>query len=333
MKTGFALAALAGVVATFLLIVHEGAGGVFRAIGSLGWWLAPIAAFHLVPLLLSAAAWRRATAARYRRSLGTFLALRWIREGISSLLPVAQIGGDVIGVRLLSMRGVPLPTAAASIVVDLTIELSTLGLFLLLGLVLLIAGSRWTMLGDWALAGIAALIVVAASVAAAQRTGALRLAERVFERLAGKSAHIHLPSIRELDDAVAARYADRPAIVGAAAFHLLSWLVAAGEIWLILHISGVGVDVGQALVIESLSHAVRAAGFFVPAALGVQEAGFIVLGALFGIAPETALALSLVRRVRELALGAPALLAWQAIEARRFRRRHRQERDPVPQPW
>jgi hypothetical protein len=55
----------------------------------------------------------------------------------------------------------------------------------------------------------------------------------------------------------------------------------------------------------------------VPNAVGVQEGAYLVLGSLFGLAPETVLALSLLKRVRDLTLGLPALLAWQILEARR----------------
>lgn len=74
------------------------------------------------------------------------------------------------------------------------------------------------------------------------------------------------------------------------------------------------------LILESLGQAIRSAAFVVPAALGIQEGGYLVLGVSIGIAPETAVALSLVKRVRELGLGLPALLLWQRIEAKQFRR-------------
>ena len=61
-------------------------------------------------------------------------------------------------------------------------------------------------------------------------------------------------------------------------------------------------------------HAVRGAAFAVPGALGAQEGGLIVLCAIFGVPPEAALALSLVKRIPDLVLGVPGLLAWQAIE-------------------
>ena len=59
----------------------------------------------------------------------------------------------------------------------------------------------------------------------------------------------------------------------------------------------------------------------VPQALGVQEGGYIMLGALFGLSAEAALALSLVRRARDLVIGLPILLVWQVVEGRRSLRR------------
>ena len=74
----------------------------------------------------------------------------------------------------------------------------------------------------------------------------------------------------------------------------------------------------EAFIIESLAQAVRSAGFFIPASLGVQEGGYLLFGTLMGLSPEVALALSLVRRVRQLLVGVPALLAWQVYEGRRI---------------
>jgi hypothetical protein len=64
-------------------------------------------------------------------------------------------------------------------------------------------------------------------------------------------------------------------------------------------------------MLESLGQAVRAGAFAVPGALGVQEGGYVMLGRVVGLEPETALALSLTKRVRELVLGIPGLIAWQ----------------------
>jgi uncharacterized membrane protein YbhN (UPF0104 family) len=90
------------------------------------------------------------------------------------------------------------------------------------------------------------------------------------------------------------------------------------ESWMILRAMGVPASLGVALVVESLGGAARSAGFAVPGALGVQEAGFIVVCELFGIPPDTAIALSMVKRARELLVGVPGLLLWQWSEGKRL---------------
>ena len=76
-------------------------------------------------------------------------------------------------------------------------------------------------------------------------------------------------------------------------------------------------SVAEALVIDSLLYGMRSVAFLVPSAVGVQEGGLILLCGLFGVGADAALALSLIKRARDLAIGVPALLAWQMLEGRR----------------
>jgi uncharacterized membrane protein YbhN (UPF0104 family) len=78
-----------------------------------------------------------------------------------------------------------------------------------------------------------------------------------------------------------------------------------------LYALGVKVGLGPAFVIESLAMAARSAGFAVPGAVGIQEGGFVLVCGLFGIGADAAIALSVVKRLREVLVGAGALLAWQ----------------------
>ena len=72
--------------------------------------------------------------------------------------------------------------------------------------------------------------------------------------------------------------------------------------------------------------------WLVPGALGVQEGALAVLGALFGVPLPAALALSLIRRGRDLALALPVLALWQARHGARIwtRRRGDQAETDVP---
>ena len=102
-------------------------------------------------------------AAGPRLGLDTFMVLRWIREGVNNLLPVAQIGGEFVVSRLLQRRGMQLAAAIAGTVADLTMEMVTQIAFTLLGLALLLHSVG----GTAGIAGyVASGLVVAALVAA-----------------------------------------------------------------------------------------------------------------------------------------------------------------------
>jgi hypothetical protein len=103
--------------------------------------------------------------------------------------------------------------------------------------------------------------------------------------------------------------------------HLACWIASAVEAWLALKLAGEPLSFGAVLVLESMLYAVRTSAFIVPNAVGVQEGAYILLGATFGLTPEMALALSLLKRARDIAIGIPTLAAWQALESGRLWRR------------
>jgi hypothetical protein len=74
----------------------------------------------------------------------------------------------------------------------------------------------------------------------------------------------------------------------------------------------------QVLTLESLMSAVRSVVFMTPGALGFQEGAHVLVAPLFGLGAGSGLALSLLKRAKDIAIGVPALLAWQAAEGRRL---------------
>jgi len=154
--------------------------------------------------------------------------------------------------------------------------------------------------------GVFAAMVVA--LIAAQRFGLARLGLRVAARFGWA---------RQVDGVQAAImdvYRKPAALARSAASHLLAWSLGAVEVSLALHFLGHDTGLEKSFVIESLGQTVKAAGFAIPGALGIQEGGYVVLCGLFGIAPDVALALSLVKRLRELILGAPSIALWLRME-------------------
>jgi hypothetical protein len=121
--------------------------------------------------------------------------------------------------------------------------------------------------------------------------------------------------------AVARIHRQRRRLAAALALHLGAWIVGVGEGWIGLALMGHAVMWHDVLLLETCAFVLRSAGFMLPGAIGIQEGGYVLVAPLIGIAPEAALALSLLKRGRELLLGVPAGVAWQVIESGRLRAR------------
>ena len=322
MKLGVVLGAVLGVLAALLLVVWYGLGAVGDALALAGWsGLIAISLYHFVPVALCALAWR-ALFAQPKVSLLQFVWIRSLRDAGSDLLALVPGGGEMLGIRAMKLAGIEIDAATASTVVDITVEIFAQIGFIVIGLVILLDHPAGPLV-PWTLLGLAALVPLAAAMLFAQRIGLIGLIERFADKLAASYGWTALLHISGLEERVQAIYANRGAILRAGATHLLAWIVGIGEAGIALAMMGVRPGFGALLVLESLTFAIRTAAFFVPAAAGIQEGGYVLLGGALGIAPDIALALSLLKRGRELLLGGVALLLWNGIESRRLWRRAR----------
>jgi putative membrane protein len=311
------IGALLGLLLACGLIAYHGVGTVARAFVSTGWGLAAVVAFHALPLVLGGLGWWTVIDPP-RPGLPVLIRLRWIREAVNTLLPVAQIGGDIVGARLLTGHGVRANDAGASVVVNKTIEVLSLFAYTLAGLGLLLLLKGQGSLAGWIGIGLLIAAPVLIGFMIAQRLGLFKLVERLLLAIGDRARWLAIGDIAGLHERILATYRRRRAIAICFVWELLAWAAGAGEIWLALYFMGYPVGLAEAVVLESLGQAVRSAAFPIPAALGVQEGSYLVLGGFFGLTPEVALALSLVKRARHLGAGLPGLIAWQVAEGHRF---------------
>jgi putative membrane protein len=287
------------------------------------WWVIPFTtALLFFQLWLSAVAWRIAVGLP-RPAVMRWFKIRWIREAVNSLLPVAQLGGNIVGIRLLAQRGVPGPIAGAGTTLDLTIEALTQFLFTVAGfgaLAALTADHTWE---KYVVGGLVTGALGILGFIVAQRVGLMRLIESLAVRLQRIFPNLSAGSLAGLHVELMRLQKDRLALAQATGLHLLAWTLGTLETWLALTAMGIAPGITEAFVIESLGMAVRSAGFAVPGALGVQEGGYILVCEIFAISPETAIALSMVKRARELLVGLPGLVAWQWAEGKHLLRTRR----------
>ena len=276
--------------------------------------------YHLaVPLFLDAIAWWLLFPNSVRLSLWQLFWMRWIGESVSTLVPSAAVGGDVVRARLAALHGAPVPTAAASVLVDITLGVFVQIAFTLAGLALIVSVTghedfvRPTLIG--AVLGIIAIV----GFFIVQRLGMFRFVGVIISRLANSSDwHSLINSGQTLDRTIGTLYARRRGVLGCCVWTAASLVLGSGEIWIALHAIGLQATLINALIFQSVILTIRSAMFPVPGALGVQEGGYVVVGNLLGIPGDAAFALSLIARVRELILGIPGLITWQLFEARRI---------------
>lgn len=311
---------LAGVLLAIGLVFGFGAHHVFDALLSVGWlgFLALIAA-QLGLTLFLALAWLLIMP---HPLPGLFVKLYWgrlVREAGGRFLPFLPVGGFVIGARAVALTGVPMALSAASTLVDVASEFTAEVMFAALGLCILLV---WQPHSDLILplgAGIVVAALAAGTFIALPGHGT-RLVQKLATRI-GAGEGRTLGSLDSMHAQLDAIYARKGAIVAAVLCHFLGWLASAGVSWLAYHLLGAPISFAQALAIEALLRAALTMTFFVPGNAGVQEAAFVALGAIFGLAPEISVAVSLISRARDLVVGLPALLLWQWLEFRGLRGR------------
>lgn len=314
------LAGVAGLALAIALIAWQGFTLVYDSLAAAGWGLVAVAIFHLLPMLIDTLGWRAVLQDPRKPTFPTLLWMLWIREGIDALLPFAQVGGQIVGTRLLMLHRVRGSAAGASVILELTLSVLTQLLFTLLGLgLLLVLIERDLDIILKVIGGVSVGVVAVAGFILVQRRGLFQMLLRTMSGLAGGQAWLKLVGgAARLDDAISALYRRPRLLLEGSSWLLLSWIIGAGEVWLALYFMGHSVGLLEAVLLESLGRAVRSASFMIPGSLGVQEGGFMALGALLGLGPETGLAISLAKRVRELLLGIPALIAWQGLESKQL---------------
>lgn len=318
MRIAVRIALAAGLALLIALIMREGSAilvPLARA-GRVLLWLVPL---HALPIFLDSLGWR-VLIARWRESrMGTLFWIATVREGINRLLPAANIGGELVGIRLLAERGVDGVHAAASVTTEVVLTIVSQYVFVLIGVLCLLRLTDTVQFADDVLIGLAASLPIVVLLAVLLRYGSVfERMERLAVRLLGGQA---LPFLAgqsaRLDAAIRGLCSDRPRLATTIAWQVTGMVAGSLEAWLALRWLGHPVHFGAAIALESLTMTMRNFAFFVPAGLGVQEASLVGFGALLGINGELALALSLAKRMREILFGVPALLSWYWVEGRK----------------
>jgi uncharacterized protein (TIRG00374 family) len=267
------------------------------------WWPLILIPYGLVNLL-EAISWHfllldPAT----RPSLTRLFWLRLAGEALNQLTPTASLGGEAFKTMRLRDAGVSFPDAAASVVIHKGILVLSLVLYIVMGLLL----APWLLpevtghlglltLGTAALgaAGIAFIIV--------QVRNPCGFGMRFLDKMGvcPQSLKDREGSLNGLDSRLASFYREHPGrCLLAFTLFFLSWVLHGVEVYIMFQAMGHHISWPLALCLDSLAMLFTALGFFIPAAVGVQEGGNVLLALGFRLGAALGAAFSVLRRMRE----------------------------------
>jgi putative membrane protein len=311
--------ALLGVLLASLLIGWFDAGRVLASALSVGWsGFALVCAWQIVLFAVLGVAWQVVALHAAATPLRVFVWGRMVRDASANLLPFSQLGGFVFGARAVTLHGVRWPTAAASTVVDVTAEFLAQLAFAAIGVAILLVRAPGADVTVPAELGLAVAAVLAVLFVLVQRKGGALFA-RLGHRISGRWMTAMQDGMATVRAQLSESYRQPGRLALGWALHLAGWLGTGVAGWIAYRLVGAPIDLAGAIAVEVLLAAVAAVAFLVPVNAGVQEAGYAGLGAIFGVAPEVSLSVSLIRRARDLVVGLPILLIWQFVELRRLR--------------
>ncbi len=306
-----------------------------RNVGRLLVEVGPLALLAVVPyglaVTLDTAGWAailRGLEARV--ATWRLLGLRLSTEAVHLSFPGGPLIAEGLKVWLLSRRfGVGIAEGSASLAVKKALQIGSQGVYLLTAA--LVAGAS---LADASVLRPVLLGLAAFTMAVSAGMVTVLLSGRVAERLWKLLRRVPLARVQrwtlsrevafvDTDQHVrAVLQSHAPGLVVAFLWILCGWFAEAGESWLLLRLLGVQLSFPAVLAFEPVVSFARSAAFFIPAGLGVQDAGYMALlrAAHIPDATNRAAAFVLLKRFKELfwiAVGWMLLLSTRPAEVRR----------------
>jgi uncharacterized protein (TIRG00374 family) len=303
---------LLGGVLTGVIVYQTNLSEVWARLRALGvWGFALVLSVYIVCSVAQAVSWLLTMHATppTPRWLYRLWKVLMVGFALERSTPLAGLGGEPAKAVLLKRHyGLRIRDASASLVLTRTTDLIAQVLFITIGTVLMFRSEalpepyRFAAGGGLALFSVCILLFFLA-----QKGGAVSRVQAWLERgwlrersLSERTVRA-LGALQDLDQRLVSYYtAERGRFslsVGAA---FAEWMLGAVAVDLALDFLGRPVPFADAVVIESFLVLVRSTLFFVPADLGTQEGALVLIcGAVAG-SPASGLALSAIRRARDL---------------------------------
>lgn len=262
--------------------------------------------------------------ARPHIRFGGLFFIRLAGEALNSVTPFVDVGGEFLKVSLVSrVFGVDKKAALTSVLMGRTALFFSEIFFWIAGIVLIFiffpVPPVWRAIF---LITVSLCAVLGVAVLAIQKKGFFLTFLRWLEllrfdlKLFGK---FHI-SLKTVDAEITRFYSGRDArLLVTLSLHFAGWVAGGIETFMMCRLLGMEVSLLDGIILEALLQLVRTASFFIPGNLGAQEAGLALFVGWMGGTPFLGVAVSLLKRIRQLVWTAAGFLVWGVYQWRDFR--------------
>lgn len=230
--------------------------------------------------------------------------IRMVGEAFNSATPLGTMGGEPIKAALLKQSlGVGYDQGIASLVLARTVNLIGLVAYLFIGFGLIVISPNFDTPFKVSTGG--ALVIFATAICIfflIQRHKGLSKVSTLVARFRwGRPLLPKLESLRQFETHLLRFYVGLdgrfPRATGLA---FINWLIGTVEVYAIMAFMGTPISIWDAWVLEAAVQLTRTATFFIPLSLGTQEGVLFVIAAAITGNGALGLAISLIKRFREM---------------------------------
>ena len=311
------LGLLVGLVILVVLIVWQGLGEVLALLLDGGWLLLTLPLIWLPSFIIQVYGWN------YLFPLGRippfkqlFLSM-WMGRAINALLPVATIGGEIAKARLLILWGRDGIDASASVMVDKAVQALALIPWAIIGTGLMLYLAMDNKLALYISLGTLFLTINILVFMFLQHKGMFAFTAKLIGKFNSSEGWGRITdNAHSVDDVVREIYGNKKRFGASVFWRTIGLIASTGEVWLACYLLGYPISLLEAVMLKSLTSIITDVAFVIPNGYGVQEGGFMVIGALVGLSPEVGLTVSLAIRLREVVFDVPGLFLWHHIEVK-----------------
>ena len=298
------LAGASGFLLLIYLIRRAGPDKLAASIAAVGWGICLVIALAGLAHIMKTWAWRLIlTDDRRHVSFPRMLGLRLGSEAVGQLGVLGQVFGETLRVSLLSSK-IPITSGVTSVALDRALFILSAAIVTALGTV----AALFVLPLPHHLSVYAEMFAFALLIAVLVTALAVRRRWPIISGTAGALGRIRyfsgwingkLSVIRSVEGKLLDFCHHRPrAFWSSFALNLACHGAAVLEVYLILRLMRVNIDIYAALAVEALTKLVNVAGMFNPGNIGTYEGGNMLIARMLGMSATTGLTLAFARRFR-----------------------------------